>query len=198
MPPIRHAGGCSPDPDRDPYVGCRCGATVVAARLARAEAAVADLEAAAGELAASGLASSRAQSDRITASLALVREHIEPPAISAPGTRGALVNREQAEAIVRDLAIARGEFSVDAPHSWWSPGLTLHLAEESRPGRGHDITWSYVDGDHAVTGHVDPYGHGGFSVATLEFVHSDDEEECDCHRCSPARRAEEAAAARNG
>ncbi|WP_251153743.1 hypothetical protein [Cellulosimicrobium sp. Marseille-Q4280] len=195
---IHHAGGCSPDPDRDPYIGCRCGATIVDARTQRAAAAADDLEALAHELAASGQASGRAQAERITAALARVREHLDPPATAAAGTKASLVNREQAEAISRDLTIARHEFSVDAPHSWWGPGMALHLAEESRPGRGHDITWSYVDGDHAVTGHVDVYGHGGFSVATVDFVHSDDFEDCDCRRCTRARRVEEAAdAARN-
>lgn len=193
MPQIRHAAGCSPDPDRDPYVGCRCGATIVAARADRAAAAADDLEALAAELAASGQASGRGAAERITAAVARVREHLDPPPAAAHGTSAAPLHREQVEAITRDLGIARHEFGVDTPHAWWAPGVALHLSEEARPGRGHDVLWSYVDGDHAVTGTVDVYGHGGFSVATLDFVHSDADEDCPCSRCARMRRFEEIA-----
>lgn len=193
MDQIRHAAGCFPDPDRDPYVGCCCGATVVAARAGRAAAAAADLETLADELATSGQTSARGAAERITAAVARVREHLEPPPVAVHGTSAAPLHREQAEAITRDLAIARHEFGADTPHAWWAPGMALHLSEESRPGRGHDVLWSYVDGDHAVTGTVDVYGHGGFSVATLEFIHSDDDPDCSCSRCERNRRLEEIA-----
>jgi len=59
--------------------------------------------------------------------------------------------------------------------------FSFHYMEESRPGRGNDIRFNYIDADYAVSGYMDVYGNGSLGVATVHFIHQD--EECDCSMC---------------
>lgn len=59
--------------------------------------------------------------------------------------------------------------------------FTIHYMEESRPGRGHDIRFNYIDADYAVSGYMDVYGSTALGVATVNFIHQ--EEDCDCSMC---------------
>ena len=38
--------------------------------------------------------------------------------------------------------------------------FSIRYDDESRPGRGHNISVSYIDGDHAVAASIDVYGNG--------------------------------------
>jgi uncharacterized protein YlxP (DUF503 family) len=60
--------------------------------------------------------------------------------------------------------------------------FNIHYNEEYRPGRGHDIRIDYIDADYAVTGYMDVYGSTSLSVATVTFIHQD--EDCDCSMCA--------------
>lgn len=62
--------------------------------------------------------------------------------------------------------------------------LNIHYKDEYRPGRGHDIRFDYIDADYAVSGYMDVYGSTSLSVATVTFIHSSGDEECDCTLCA--------------
>ncbi len=53
-------------------------------------------------------------------------------------------------------------------------------SEESRPGRGHALNATYVDGEVFAQVLMDVYGYPNVSIATLDWVHADSNEECDC------------------
>lgn len=61
-------------------------------------------------------------------------------------------------------------------------------AEESRPGRGHHINATYIDGEVFAQVLMDVYGYPSISVALLAWVHADSNEECDCEPCEVERR----------
>lgn len=63
----------------------------------------------------------------------------------------------------------------DDPRSW-----TIHYAEETRPGRGRFIDATYVDGEVFAQILMDVYGYPNVSWASLDWVHADSNEECDC------------------
>jgi hypothetical protein len=67
----------------------------------------------------------------------------------------------------------------------WSFDVTFR--EESRPGRGHDVSLMYCDGDMIATGTVDVYGNGaGLGIGNVEWIH-DLSEECECGPCQRER-----------
>lgn len=69
---------------------------------------------------------------------------------------------------------------------------TFDLAEEVRPGRGHFVDATWLDGEHFVQIRMDVYGGPSVSVAALDWIHSDSSEECECDLCV-AERAEDGA-----
>lgn len=61
-------------------------------------------------------------------------------------------------------------------------------ADEIRPGRGHDLNAIFNDGEYFAQVRINVYGGTTTSVATLDWIHTPDEE-CDCASCE-AERAE--------
>lgn len=59
----------------------------------------------------------------------------------------------------------------------------VEWAEESRPGRGHHFNGIYVDGEVTVQVLMDVYGYPSVSVAELDWVHADSDEELHCSTC---------------
>jgi len=68
------------------------------------------------------------------------------------------------------------------PSSW-----STVFQEETRPGRGHDIRITYLDGEHVAFIHLDPYGNGSMGVAEVDWLHSTSDEECGCDPCEKQR-----------
>jgi len=66
---------------------------------------------------------------------------------------------------------------------WW----IVTYAEESRPGRGHDIDAAWCDGEHLVQIRLDPYGRESVSVGEVTWLHSSADEECECGHCTAER-----------
>lgn len=66
-------------------------------------------------------------------------------------------------------------------------------SEEIRPGRGHSMNAIYVDGEVFAQVLMDVYGYPHISFATLDWVHADSNEECDCEPCKAERSEEESA-----
>lgn len=60
-------------------------------------------------------------------------------------------------------------------------------ADETRPGRGHDLSATYCDGEYLVQITLDVYGHGDVSVAEVSWLHSSAYEECGCSYCEKER-----------
>lgn len=56
-------------------------------------------------------------------------------------------------------------------------------AEETRPGRGHHINATWVDGEVFAQILMDVYGYPNISVAALSWIHADSDEECACAPC---------------
>lgn len=71
-------------------------------------------------------------------------------------------------------------------------GWAVHYSEETRPGRGHFVNATYVDGEVFAQVLMDVYGYPNVSVAVLTWIHSDSNEECDCGVCEAERATEEA------
>ena len=76
---------------------------------------------------------------------------------------------------------------VDPNHPMWM----LDYTEEVRPGRGHDISAIWMDGEYAVRIMIDVYGHHSVSVAETDWLHNSDCEQCDCHYCMAEYHDEE-------
>lgn len=70
----------------------------------------------------------------------------------------------------------------------------VHYFEETRPGRGHAINAEYLDGEVFAQILMDVYGYPNVSIATLDWVHADSNEECACQPCEAERAAEDGAA----
>lgn len=66
-------------------------------------------------------------------------------------------------------------------------------SEENRPGRGHFINATYVDGEVFAQILMDVYGYPNVSLAFFSWVHADSNEECDCEPCIAQQEAEDAA-----
>lgn len=75
----------------------------------------------------------------------------------------------------------------DVTHAstFWS--WTFVWREESRPGRGQDLDAFFNDGEFFVQITLDVYGNGSVSVAELNWIHGDSDEECDCPLCASER-----------
>lgn len=65
---------------------------------------------------------------------------------------------------------------------------TVRYAEESRPGRGHHINATYVDGEVFAQVLMDVYGYPNVSIAFLDWLHADSDEECGCDPCERYRQ----------
>lgn len=63
-------------------------------------------------------------------------------------------------------------------------------ADETRPGRGHHLNATYLDGDVFVQVLMDVYGYPTVSVAALDWIHADSDEECACDPCIEERATE--------
>lgn len=59
----------------------------------------------------------------------------------------------------------------------------IQWGEEVRPGRGHHFNGIYVDGEVAVQVLMDVYGQPSVSVADLDWVHADSDEDRFCETC---------------
>jgi hypothetical protein len=92
---------------------------------------------------------------------------------------------KQRLALAEMVTRARDEHGVESmpdwseSHPWW---LTTYR-DETRPGRGHDMDTVLCTGDHFVQITLDPYGSGSLSVAAIDWIHSDSDDECDCDEC---------------
>lgn len=69
----------------------------------------------------------------------------------------------------------------------------VHYAAEVRPGRGHYVNATFLDGEVFAQVLMDVYGYPDVSWAQLDWVHADANEECGCGPCE-AERAEDGAA----
>ncbi len=81
---------------------------------------------------------------------------------------------------------------VSESSGFWS----MDFHEETRPGRGHYLNAQWNDGEHYVQITMDVYGFGNLSVAELNWIHADSDEECECERCV-AERAKDGLEATN-
>lgn len=63
--------------------------------------------------------------------------------------------------------------------------------EETRLGRGHPISALWLDGEYLVQIQMDVYGSPNVSVAETRWVHSSNNEECDCFPCRKYREKED-------
>ena len=66
---------------------------------------------------------------------------------------------------------------------WW----TVEWVPESRPGRGCDLNAIWTDGEHFVQIMMDVYGRASVSVASLDWLHADADEDCPCDNCVSER-----------
>lgn len=80
------------------------------------------------------------------------------------------------------------EINADGKDLW---NWTISFAEETRPGRGHDMDASWCDGEHFVQIRLDVYGNGTVSVAETSWLHNSANEECDCDYCEKEREEDE-------
>lgn len=64
---------------------------------------------------------------------------------------------------------------------------TVDYAEEARPGRGHFVNAQYLDGEVYVQVLMDVYGQPNVSLAYLDWIHADSDEECACAPCKRER-----------
>ena len=80
---------------------------------------------------------------------------------------------------------ATGAYVPNDVRSW-----TVHYAEETRPGRGHFIDATYLDGEVFAQVLMDVYGYPNVSWARLDWIHADSNEECGCDPCEAEREAE--------
>lgn len=73
-----------------------------------------------------------------------------------------------------------------------SDAFDLAFEEETRPGRGHTVTWWCSDGERVAQGRIDIYGnYDGYGVGDLEWIHGG--VECECEQCAAELTAEEGA-----
>jgi hypothetical protein len=85
---------------------------------------------------------------------------------------------------------SRGIEASDNPDGFY---WTLVFAEETRPGRGHDLDAHWIDGEHFVQLLVDVYGSWRVSIAELDWLHASSDEDCGCDRCVAERTDDEVA-----
>lgn len=68
-------------------------------------------------------------------------------------------------------------------HSW-----AVEWADETRPGRGHNFTAIWCDGEYLVQISMDVYGRTLVSAAETRWPHSSADEECECAPCTESRK----------
>jgi len=92
--------------------------------------------------------------------------------------------------LVRMITRAREQHGVESIPSWSDhhPWWITKFQDEIRPGRGHDMDATVTTGDHFVQITLDPYGSGTLSVAALDWIHSDADDDCDCNECERMNR----------
>ena len=78
----------------------------------------------------------------------------------------------------------------------WGVHLNLHridktFAEETRPGRGHDLTWVAYEEDRFFQGTVDVYGNGTYGVTERVEWACTGNEFCECPHCKAEREGED-------
>jgi hypothetical protein len=102
-------------------------------------------------------------------------------------TVGTLTAKQEAS-MASYVAEARDVYGVEM-RDWSTHAYEwlTNFQEETHPGRGHDINATYLDGDHVVYIHLDPYGNGSMGVAELDWVHNSSDEECGCDPCENQR-----------
>jgi hypothetical protein len=66
----------------------------------------------------------------------------------------------------------------------------IDWAEEARPGRGSNLSATYLGAEYAVQIMLDVYGSGSMSVAETTWVHSSADEDCTCKHCEEEREKE--------
>jgi hypothetical protein len=94
----------------------------------------------------------------------------------------------QRQALSSHIGRARARYGISAPP--WRDGYpwATYWAEETRPGRGHDLTAVFLDGEHVLTIQLDVYGNGGgIAIGVVEWTHADADEDCDCMWCRAER-----------
>lgn len=122
--------------------------------------------------------------------------HTLAPRPAAPGVS---VSAEQVERTFTERqaaawpeAVARiNRYGVGAPEDPTAYGWTLNWHDETRPGRGHYLDAQFNDGEHFAQITMDVYGSPVVSVATLDWLHSDGNEDCDCDPCQAEREADD-------
>lgn len=67
-------------------------------------------------------------------------------------------------------------------HDW-----KIIFAEESRPGRGHQLDATWCDGEYLAQIRMDVYGYPSVSVAEVSWLHNSSYEECECTYCERER-----------
>ena len=67
----------------------------------------------------------------------------------------------------------------------------VRFQEESRPGRGHDFTALWCDGEYIVSIVMDVYGSHSVGVGECDWIHNSAAEECDCDPCTAMREEED-------
>ena len=71
------------------------------------------------------------------------------------------------------------------PRQW-----TLDWADEVRPGRGHFLNATWLDGENFAQILMDVYGGPSVSVADIDWIHANSDEECGCDYCVEEREAD--------
>jgi hypothetical protein len=74
----------------------------------------------------------------------------------------------------------------ELPKSHWK--WDFAWLDESRPGRGHDLSATVSDGEHFSQIQMDVYGSGSVFVALITTLHNSADEECGCEPCETDRK----------
>ena len=69
--------------------------------------------------------------------------------------------------------------------------LIWQVQRETRPGRGHDMTATYIDSDIVATLWIDPYGNGSDARGAIDWQHNGSDDECECRDCAACRAEDE-------
>lgn len=85
-----------------------------------------------------------------------------------------------AEARLHGPSLSRSE------HQW-----DFTWREETRPGRGHDLSAMQWDGEYVAHIGLDVYGRGFLAVAETHLIHNSADDECACEPCSKEREDED-------
>lgn len=75
---------------------------------------------------------------------------------------------------VAQLAAEGLEVSERLEHYCWH----IKWQDETRAGRGHFFSATWVDGEHVAQVTMDVYGYPRVSYGDIDWIHSDSDEEC--------------------